>query len=67
MDNLHCLDYPDGQPSLPASPGWTTCTPCITRMDNLHSLHHLDRQPSLLGLPSLPDDLDGQRSLTLIY
>eukprot|EP00973_Karenia_brevis_P091760 12409002-Karenia_brevis.AAC.1 len=56
MDNIHCLAYLDGQHSLPALPGWTTFTACIT----FRCLDHLDGQPSL---PALLDDcrdyLDG--------
>eukprot|EP00973_Karenia_brevis_P072896 10123453-Karenia_brevis.AAC.1 len=39
MDNLHCLRYMDGQPSLPALPGWTTLIAGITWMDKFRCLH----------------------------
>eukprot|EP00973_Karenia_brevis_P078467 10894698-Karenia_brevis.AAC.1 len=49
MENLHHLDYLDGQPSPSGLPGWTNVTAYITWMDDFCCLHYLDGEPSLPG------------------
>eukprot|EP00973_Karenia_brevis_P057595 8011534-Karenia_brevis.AAC.1 len=51
MDNLHSLDYLNGQSSLTGLPRWIIFTAWTTWMDNLHCLDYLDVRPSLSGLP----------------
>eukprot|EP00973_Karenia_brevis_P059757 8318279-Karenia_brevis.AAC.1 len=51
MDDLPHLDYLDGRPSPPGSPGWANFTAWITGLDNLPHLDYVDGRPSPPGSP----------------